>query len=493
MYKRLKRLILLPISASFLFSCTTNAPLGIDDVSWIHFDGDAPLSEDFTYSYHPDVGGFVIEDYKGTSPNILLPESTMQDGISAPIAGIAAYAFYNRKNLQSIALPFSIRYLGDYCFANSGIENLYVTGNLTHVEEHAFDGFSPKVYTKDGIDYLPTRDAKYGFGYQVSGIDKNRKKNGKGRLEVHLPQGCVGFRDHIFDDYEVEVMIPEGCMVLGTLKVTPREEWDNRWETWYGFEEGVTSVKITKFSFEGSPGVYDWEGTFGWYDVQSVDLSSYFGELPVGCFNGFGGSTIQLSDDIFSFGAFCFFKYQGNSFSCPKNLKVIGRRCFEDSSLNNIILDENLEEIGDSAFYNCANLSSLTLPSSLKKIGGDFIALSGIKKIAFPENIEEISAESLHNSKIDLADFSKTKLKDFSFAYYDECPLKDSDVAFVFPSTSTKINLKSTYKLLYKGSADAFANVDVSYGGEPYFYSETAPSEAGNYWHYLDDGEIACW
>ena len=478
------------ILSSLCLPACSNEP----DIDWVQFDGESPLSSDFTYSYHPEVGGFVIEDYKGDKPDIMLPETTVQDGVSGPVTGIAAYAFYNRKNLRSIALPFSIRYLGEYCFADSGVENLYMTGNLTHMSDLAFEGFSPRVYTKDGIEYLPTRETKYGFGYRVTGIEKNRKKSGKGRLELHLPNGCVGFRDHIFDDYEVEVMMPQSCAMLGTLTSTPESEWENRWETWYSFEEGIDSIKIQKFAFEGEMGRGDWDTPFSWYDVRHVDISSYFGDIPDGCFNGFPGTDIKMSEDIFSFGKYAFFTYRGETFRCPQHLKTIGVECFAESSLKSIELNDELETIEADAFYGATNLASMNVPNTLKKIGHWAFYGTHIPSLVLPESLEEIEEEAFMQSHFKLLDFSKTKLKKFDFYTVDDIP-HENEVKFVIPAGVEYLALPAQRAVLYyMGDQADYDAIKTNFNKAPtYFYSEVSPAKSGNYWHYGSDGNPVIW
>ena len=474
---------------SSLFSCGGSIPTPTpeEDLSWIEFDGEEPLSEDFTYSYHPEVGGYVIEDYRGEKADILLPETTTQDGVKGPVAGIAAYAFYKRTNLRSLALPYSIRYLGDYCFAESGLENLYVTGNITHAAEHAFDGFSPRVYSKDGVSYLPTRETKYGFAFAAPGLEKGRKKSGKDRASVTLPSGCVGIRDHLFDDLEVEVTLPQSVEMLGTITAVPESKWDEQWETWYTWPKGVSSIKITKFALDGVEGNSDYEAPFIWNDVSRIDIQNYFGDIPNCCFAGFKGKVL-LGDDIFSFGNFAFYEYRYEEFTFPKSLKSIGYSCFRDSSLKTAVFPEGFEEIGRLAF-DCSRLTYLTLPSTLKKIGKQPFGACPLSEITIPASVTELDPEAFGWSNLKMIDLSKTKFEEFDYRSIEERPNLDS-ATFVFPITAKKIHLKAEFTLFYAGSEEQFQSVTTSYTGKPYYYSEEQPS-SGRYWRYVEGKPVA--
>lgn len=483
-------LLLFPILLGSV-SCADN---GMDDIVWQQFEGEELPAEDFTYSYHPEIGGFVIEDYKGDKPDILLPEETSQDGRTAPVAGIAAYAFYGRNNLRSVALPYSIRYLGEYCFASSGLKNLYMTGNLTHIDSLAFEGFSPRLYSKDGIDYLPTRDYKYGFAYSVSGLEKNRMKRGKGRGEFHIPEGCVGFRDHLFDDYEYEIFIPQSCSMIGTLSVMDEALWDERYETWYSIEEGITSINITKFDFENVvTSMGECDIPILWYDVNFIDLSSYFGDIPAGLFNGYQGDFL-LSNNIFTLGEFAFYKNPKTTFSCPNNLKKIDKSCFRESKLKSITLNEGLNQIGDLAFYG-SELESIEIPSTVYSIGAEFLGLTPVSSVVFPASLDTIDPAILWGSYVRYVDFSATPLEDFDFVSFGHEPIHDqnSPITYVFPKSAKSIKIESYDRLFYYGNEEEFASVKLPlyYSDRPYFYSETEPETSGRFWHFVDDKAVA--
>ena len=51
----------------------------------------------------------------------------------------------------------------------------------------------------------------------------------------------------------------------------------------------------------------------------------------------------------------------------------------------------------------------------------------------------------------------------------------------------------------YTGTADEWASITVNSNNASlasasvYFYSETTPTEEGNFWHYDDNGQVAVW
>ena len=104
----------------------------------------------------------------------------------------------------------------------------------------------------------------------------------------------------------------------------------------------------------------------------------------------------------------------------------VGSYAFYHSALNNITISNSVTSIGDGAFMDCYNLTSIILPNSVTSIGVNFLASS--------ENAN---------------------------AYY--C-----------------------------GTLEDWENMDFQslYYRPIYYYSETQPTETGNYWHFVDNEPV---
>lgn len=186
------------------------------------------------------------------------------------------------------------------------------------------------------------------------------------------------------------------------------------------------------------------------------------------------------------------------------------------AGLNNPKIPSTVTEIGSFAFY-MYNQTELTIPSNVKKIDScAFMGCESLKNIKFEEGVEEVAI--------------------YAFVLWDLFIEKD-DISFndrlneiYIPSTMKKISevpfaLSHSYgtKLYYNGSdfssivskdlcptdVHTIGCIGKTYGTDPedgyfhidgwcepidyiYLYSETAPSNEGNYWHYVD-GNITIW
>ena len=128
------------------------------------------------------------------------------------------------------------------------------------------------------------------------------------------------------------------------------------------------------------------------------------------------------------------------------------------TSLKTVALDEGVMSVGwyltlggsYSFFGNCSSLTEVRLPSTLTKIDIEaFKNCTALKSILIPENVTRI----------------------WRYAF-DKCPLEE---------------------VFYHGTEAEWEEIRIDDTGNEtllsatrYYYSETPPSESGNFWHYVD-------
>lgn len=150
--------------------------------------------------------------------------------------------------------------------------------------------------------------------------------------------------------------------------------------------------------------------------------------------------------------------------------------CYNCSNLTKVILSKNTRSIGAYAFYNCINLKEIDLPDALTSIGFYSFYYSGLYHLTIPNNVN-----SLYNSFRDckVTDIViPTKLISFPGQSFYCCGIEN----VFYCGNEIEWNLIS----ISVDSKYAFKNANI------YFYSETEPTESGNFWHY-ENGIISIW
>ena len=141
-------------------------------------------------------------------------------------------------------------------------------------------------------------------------------------------------------------------------------------------------------------------------------------------------------------------------FTVPYGVTTISGLAFYSMSNNHIariLLPDTVTTIESGAFAYCTSIRSFTVPSGMTTFNCSVFMCNFIEEIIVPTSVVRIEGDVLNLDGRD-------------------------------------------WNLYYKGTADEWSLVEISewansgsLSATVYFYSETVPTEEGNFWHYVDD------
>lgn len=80
----------------------------------------------------------------------------------------------------------------------------------------------------------------------------------------------------------------------------------------------------------------------------------------------------------------------------------------EDENIVNIVLPKNIEHIGNSAFFNCKNLTHVSMPNVINIRKGAFENCYSLKRVVLPETLECIESNAFTDTGVESIIFDGT-------------------------------------------------------------------------------------
>jgi hypothetical protein len=145
-----------------------------------------------------------------------------------------------------------------------------------------------------------------------------------------------------------------------------------------------------------------------------------------------------------------------------------------------LVLPKGLTTINRYAFYECHNLKSVKISDGITMI--DFWAFyhcQGLTSVSIPDSVIEIGGEAFYVcQRLNTVELGSGVSRVWKNAFQGCSKIKD---------------------VYYKGGAGEWGAMTIDLGNAyisnatRHYYSETEPTEEGNYWHYDENSELVVW
>ena len=141
-------------------------------------------------------------------------------------------------------------------------------------------------------------------------------------------------------------------------------------------------------------------------------IPSYASDYPRAPWQGFGGSTLVIGDNITEIGTYNFYELGG---------------------LTSVTLPDTLIEIRNSAFWGCSSLGSITIPSSVNKLGYEtFNRCSSLTSVTFAGEIKGLEENTFSGSSVRAVYYNSGSV--------DMSKWPDQDIMFISANGGTITN-----------------------------------------------------
>ena len=467
--------------------------------------------------------------------------------LSNSISSIGSSAFFDCVALTNVTIGESVKRIGDSAFGNcSQLTNLLIPDNVENIGKSAFCNCSslesitlPFVgASKDGMS-----DTHFGYIFGANNYLENSNFVPKSLKIVIITSGT--FVDS-YSFYQcntlTEIVIPNEVTIIGysafsecsclteiTLSNNVKSIGDAAFSkctklTHLTIPDSVTIIGKSAFSdcealesitipFVGSSKEGIENTHFGY--IFGADYSSDNGDCIPKSLTEVritGGTTIAsdafqncnslisitFSNSIENINDYAFYGCNGlTNIVIPNSVQNLGDSAFcRCNGLKSIIIGDGVKKIGDSAFAECKNLATVTIGNSVITIGDSaFRYCSEMTSLTMGNSVTNIEKEAFYGCSKLISITIPENVELIGESAFAACNRLTN---IIMPKSIISIKASAFYSsalknIYYKGTPAQWDNILIEINENSdlisairYYYSETQPTDDGNYWHYVN-------
>ena len=357
--------------------------------------------------------------------------SLMDVIIGSSVTNIGDAAFMRCTGLTSITIPDGAAFIGESAFYEcETLTNIILPDSITNIEINAFSN-TAYINNENNIDG--------GCLY----IGKHLISAGNLSGDCEIKPGTLTIADGAFSYYVYNnsvITIPGSVTSIGARAFTQRglnievslqnkaysslngvlfnkdqteiiAYRNNMDGEGYEIPSSVTSIgdyaffalgNMTSITIPNSVTTIGDEAFCNCSSLTSITIPDSVTSIGSGAFSGCSGLTsIIIPDSVISIGNHAFHStaYYNNEQNWENNVLYLGRHLISSSAVaEDCDIKSGTITIADEAFYNCSNLTNITIPDGVTSIGNDaFRNCGGLTNVVLPITIKSIGSRAFQN------------------------------------------------------------------------------------------------
>jgi len=295
-----------------------------------------------------------------------IPQKVTINGTEYTVTAVAARAFYNCNRMTSLSLPEGLTTIGNSAFQYChNLTSVVIPEGVTSVGDDAF-------YNCEGLQKVELPSTLKSIGSNLVSYGGVTAVVSRIKEPFEIPVYTFGLYDSwdavaqkdIYKPCSATLYVPEGTKA--------KYQAIEGWTMFKAIEEGevleTTVGDLNYMYYTGSKTATVITGNYT--SLAKVEIPQKVNidgkEYAV---TAIGTRTFYDCNNL-------------TSLSLPEGLTSIGDYAFQSCyNLTSVVIPEGVTSVGNAAFYNCERLQKVELPSTLKSIGNNVIQSSGVTTV----------------------------------------------------------------------------------------------------------------
>ena len=343
-----------------------------------------------TFTLNKDGASYSVTDCDQYAEGELAIPSTYK---GLPVTGIGSEAFSDCSDLTGITIPDSVTSIGEFAFWNCcNMRSIKIPDRVTRIANSAFSGCESltSIQLPNGV----TDIGRYAFF------------GCKSLTSIKIPDGVTRIADSAFSGCKslTSIQIPGGVTVIdinafrgcsSLTGITIPDGVSSIGEAAFENCSSLTSIVLPKSVTGIGDNAFSGCGNLAYTVYENAKYlgssgNPYFALIKA-TNTSIASCTIHNDAKIISGGAF-YNCSNLTSITIPGSVVSIGGNAFRQTGIKNIVIPNSVTRIGYAAFFGCVKLTGITLSGRMTTIESSmFVSCSGLKSITIPDGVTRIS------------------------------------------------------------------------------------------------------